>query len=96
MDNLQRVLPRTVSALIDLSQVEVLPIFQVIAQEGNVTHDDMLRTFNMGVGMIIVADKESVPFIQEAYQSHAHTVYPIGVIESGDGTVACDGKLAIS
>lgn len=96
VDNLQRVLPRTVSTLIDLSQVEVLPIFQVIAQEGNVTHDDMLRTFNMGVGMIIVADKESVPFIQEAYQSHAHTVYPIGVIESGDGTVACDGKLAIS
>ncbi len=96
IDNLKRVLPSSVSAQIDLSKVEVLPIFQAIAKEGSVPHDDMLRTFNMGVGMIIVAAKESVSQIQEAYNAHSHTVYPIGVIESGDGTVSCSGLLALS
>ena len=57
-DNLPRVLPHGTAALVDTSAWEVPPIFQWLQQAGRVPADDMRRTFNMGIGMILVVGKE--------------------------------------
>ena len=53
-ENLPRVLPRGVAAVIEMGQWPVLPIFQHLQKLGNVPQDEMLRTFNMGIGMLLV------------------------------------------
>jgi len=62
-DNLPRVLPRGTEALVRLGSWEVPPIFRWLERAGAVPQDDMLRTFNMGVGLILVvaaADADAV------------------------------------
>ncbi len=51
-DNIPRVLPKGLGARIDLTRVPVLPVFKWLADEGGVAQDEMLRTFNCGIGMI--------------------------------------------
>src|SRR5262245_23738821 len=55
-DNLPRILPEGTSAEIDRSSWDVLPIFEWLQQTGNVPDEDMLRTFNMGIGLIIACE----------------------------------------
>ena len=55
-DNIPRVLPNDVDARINLPSIPVLPVFQWLAQTGNVTSEEMLRTFNCGIGMIVICD----------------------------------------
>ena len=55
-DNLPRVLPEGMSAAIDRSMWDVPPIFQWLQRTGGVPDDDMLRTFNMGIGLIVACD----------------------------------------
>ena len=57
-DNLPRVLPHGTSAVVDASTWEVPPIFRWLQQNGRVPVDDMMRTFNMGLGLIIVAARD--------------------------------------
>ena len=57
-DNLPRVLPHGTAAVIDTSAWEVPPIFRWLQQSGNIPGDDMMRTFNMGIGLIIVTGRD--------------------------------------
>jgi phosphoribosylformylglycinamidine cyclo-ligase len=57
-DNLPRVLPHGTAAVIDLASWQVPPLFQWLQRSGNVPLDDMLRTFNMGIGLILVTAAE--------------------------------------
>jgi phosphoribosylformylglycinamidine cyclo-ligase len=57
-DNLPRVLPHGTAAVIETSAWEVPPIFQWLQQGGNIPADDMMRTFNMGIGLIIVTGRD--------------------------------------
>lgn len=63
--NLSRILPEDLSAVIDLSEIRVLPIFKVIREMGNVEDSDMIRTFNMGVGMTIVVQETAIERIRK-------------------------------
>ncbi len=60
-DNVPRILPRGVSARIDLGTWPVLPVFRYLQSEGRIADEEMLRTFNMGIGMVLV-----VPLHREA------------------------------
>jgi len=53
-ENLPRVLPRGTAAVIEFGSWPVLPIFEHLQQLGNVPQEEMLRTFNMGMGMLLV------------------------------------------
>src|SRR3974377_2066893 len=53
-ENLPRVLPRGTAAVIELGTWPVLPIFEHLQSLGNVPGEEMLRTFNMGMGMLLV------------------------------------------
>ncbi len=91
--NLERILPKTIDALIDLSSVRVLPIFKTIRSAANISDAEMLRTYNMGVGLIIVAEKNSAAFLAAHVKKHGHDCYDIGKIVKGRGKVRFEGKL---
>jgi phosphoribosylformylglycinamidine cyclo-ligase len=57
-DNLPRILPHGTAAVIDASAWEVPPVFQWLQQNGQVPIDDMMRTFNMGMGLIIATGRD--------------------------------------
>ena len=76
VENLPRVLPEGMRAVIIESSIRVLPIFELIGQ--HVERSEMFRAFNMGVGMILVVQSENVADILSATDG-----YVIGHIESG-------------
>jgi phosphoribosylformylglycinamidine cyclo-ligase len=59
-ENLPRILPKGLDAHVDLASWEVPPLFQHLQHLGNVTEDEMFRTFNMGIGLIAVIPAEQV------------------------------------
>ncbi len=91
--NLNRILPRGVDALIDLGKIRMLPIFKLIRDMGNVPDSDMLRTFNMGVGMTIVAASNTVNKIRKHLVANDCDSYIIGEIVKGSQIVTYKGKL---
>ena len=89
-ENIPRCLPDGVSAKIDRASVKVLPIFDLIAKEGNVPERDMFNTFNMGVGMSVVVDKADAAKTLEILKANGEDAYVIGeVIEGSEGCVIC-------
>ena len=56
VDNIPRVLPDGLGAIIDRSTWSVPPLFSLIESQGAVDHDEMYRVFNMGMGMIVIVD----------------------------------------
>lgn len=86
VENLPRVLPDGTAALLNTTAWPSLPVFDWIAEAGNVPRDDMLRTFNLGIGMVLSVAQESAETIAEVLRANGEAVYEIGrVIERGDG-----------
>ncbi len=56
-ENIPRVLPKGLGVALDLSAIPVLPVFSWLAREGGVAEKEMLRTFNCGIGMVVVVSK---------------------------------------
>ena len=88
-ENIPRSIPEGLGAVIDRKAVKVLPIFELIAKEGNIPERDMFNTFNMGVGMSIVVAKEDVDKALEVLTAQGEQPYIIGEI------VASDEKIVI-
>lgn len=92
-ENLNRILPDGLSAQIDLSKIKILAVFKTLKKFGELEDADMLRTFNMGVGMTAVVKKQ---FADEAI-THLKTsgvdAYEIGIITAGNKSVDFTGKL---
>jgi len=83
-ENIPRCLPKNKKAVIEKSAVKILPIFDLIAREGNIPERDMFNTFNMGVGMCLVVAKEDVDKALELLQQNGEEAYVLGYIEDGD------------
>jgi phosphoribosylformylglycinamidine cyclo-ligase len=94
-DNIPRILPKGLGARIDLARVAVPAVFQWLASEGSIAESEMLRTFNCGIGMIVVASPEKADAVVKAFTRAGETVVILGDITSarGDTSVAYDGKL---
>ena len=86
-ENIPRSIPDGLSAKITKSAVKVLPIFDLIAKEGNVPERDMYNTYNMGVGMSIVVPAADVDKALEILKAHGEDAYVIGEIIKGDDGV---------
>ncbi len=93
-ENLNRILPSGLSAHIDLGKVRILPIFKTLKKFGGLQDADMLRTFNMGVGVTAVVRPEFAASAIEHLQKMGVDTYEIGVVEKGSKTVEFDGELA--
>ena len=86
-ENIPRSIPNGLGAKIDKSAVKVLPIFDVIAKEGNIPERDMFNTYNMGVGMSIVVPAAQVEKALEILSEGGETAYVIGEIIESDEKV---------
>jgi phosphoribosylformylglycinamidine cyclo-ligase len=86
-ENLPRVLPRGTAAVIQLGSWPSLPIFEHLQQLGNVTQDEMLRTFNMGMGMLLVVPSAKFKKAQTVLERVGEKAYTIGRIVKGERKV---------
>lgn len=84
--NLNRIIPDSLTAEIDLSKISVLPLFKHIKNNGNISEIEMLSTFNCGVGLIIIVEPSFVDFAIKQIEQH-YNCYPIGTISSGHNKV---------
>ena len=96
-DNIPRVLPKGLGGRIDLTQVPVKPVFQWLAAEGNIGQNEMLRTFNCGIGMIVIAAPRDAETVMQAFTQAGETAVRLGrvVQAASEPRVAYDGKLAL-
>ncbi len=91
--NLNRVLPADLDAQIDASAIRILPIFKAIRDAGNVDDAEMLKTYNMGVGLTMVVDPQASETIQKHLQGRGVDCYPIGSIVKGAKKVRYENSL---
>jgi phosphoribosylformylglycinamidine cyclo-ligase len=81
-DNIPRVLPEPLAAQIDLGSFALPPVFAWLKREANLEDTEMLRTFNCGIGMIVVTGANDAARVLESLGAEAQ---PIGKIVSRDG-----------
>jgi phosphoribosylformylglycinamidine cyclo-ligase len=86
-ENLPRVLPKGSAAVIEINSWPVLPIFEHLQRIGNVPQDEMLRTFNMGIGMILVVPAKKFKKAQSILERCGEKGYTIGRVVKGDKRV---------
>ena len=85
-ENIPRCLPEGKQAVIKTGDVRILPIFDLIQKTGKIPMRDMFNTFNMGVGMVLVLDKDSASLALAEIPGS----YILGTIENGEaGVVLC-------
>lgn len=82
-DNLPRILPPATYAEIDLGTWQLPSVFQWLRTNGPVTTSEMLRTFNCGMGMLLVVPDASAVALRSLLQQHGETVTKIGEIRGG-------------
>jgi phosphoribosylformylglycinamidine cyclo-ligase len=84
LENVPRVLPEGNKAVIEKQSWPIPPIFSLIQSAGNVEEKEMFRTFNMGIGMVLVVPEEEEASVLTALQNLGEQAYPIGTIVAGD------------
>ncbi len=85
--NLCRIIPNGLCAEIHLDQIKPLPIFSYIKTVGNIDETEMLSTFNCGVGMIVVVERQHAKRVEELIRKY-YDCYEIGKIETGSKKVS--------
>jgi len=92
-ENLNRVLPGNLDAEIDLAKYKVLPVFKFIKKIAEMEEPDMMRTFNMGVGMALVASPGNYAAVMDHIKKKGVDCYEIGVITRGNKNVVFKGSI---
>ena len=85
-ENVPRVLPENVAAEIDSSSWEMPKLFHWLQEQGNVAMQEMYRTFNCGIGMVVIVDKSDADKAISLLQASGETVMRIGTIRERSGT----------
>jgi phosphoribosylformylglycinamidine cyclo-ligase len=86
-DNLPRVLPKGTSALIEMGTWPVQPIFEHLQKIGNIPAEEMMRTFNMGIGMVLVVPHKKFKKVQTVLDRAGEKGFTIGRIVKGERKV---------
>jgi phosphoribosylformylglycinamidine cyclo-ligase len=96
-ENIPRVLPAGLAARLHLDRVPVLPVFKWLAATGNVTEQEMLRTFNCGIGMVTVLGAGEAEAAMASFARHGEKAIRIGdIVTAGEKAVALTGQLDLS
>jgi phosphoribosylformylglycinamidine cyclo-ligase len=85
--NLPRILPAGTAARVEQGAWPLLPIFEYIQRVGGVAPDEMYRTFNMGIGMIVVVAPDGLSGLERQLATVGQAHYRIGQVIEGDRTV---------
>ena len=86
-ENIPRSIPKGFGAKIDKNALEILPIFTLLQKEGNIPERDMFNTFNMGIGMSVIVDKNDADKSLEILKANGEDAYIIGEIAKSDESV---------
>lgn len=91
-ENIPRVLPKGVCARVDVNAWPRLPVFSKLQEWGNVAWPEMYRTFNMGIGMILIVSADDAAAVKADLEARGEAVYEIGRIEDGYTPVILEGR----
>ena len=95
-DNIPRVLPEGWAAELDLAAIDVPPVFPWLSEAGGVEPEEMMRTFNCGVGMLLVVAEGQAAQVAAILQQEGETVTPIGrIVPRRDHGVVYRGRIAL-
>jgi phosphoribosylformylglycinamidine cyclo-ligase len=97
-ENIPRVLPAGLDVALDLSAVPVLPVFKWLAATGGISTTEMLRTFNCGIGMVVVVDRDLADAAAERLADNGEKVVRLGevVASAGGARVVYRGQLDLT
>ncbi|MDR3376117.1 MAG: phosphoribosylformylglycinamidine cyclo-ligase [Ancalomicrobiaceae bacterium] len=94
-ENIPRVLPENTGAAIDLARIPVLPVFKWLAKTGGIAPNEMLRTFNCGIGMIVVVEASAADAVTDHLANLGETVVRLGDIVERPGSPEVVGSGAL-
>ena len=86
-ENIPRMLPENVGALVRKDSYPVLPIFKLMQAKGNIEEKMMYNTFNMGLGMVLAVDKDDSEAVIAAIEKAGEAAYIVGEVVAGNGQV---------
>ena len=87
VDNIPRVLPKNVSAVIDRSTWKAPPEYRFLQEHGRVGREEMYRVFNMGIGMVVIVRESEAEKAMKLLRKARAAPVRIGTVENGDGKV---------
>jgi phosphoribosylformylglycinamidine cyclo-ligase len=93
IENIPRVLPDDVNVQIEYGSWPILPIFELLQRKGSITNNDMFRTFNMGIGMVIVVSADQAGEVLSLARDFGEQAYRIGQVTAGTGVVTFQGAV---
>ncbi|WP_135557390.1 phosphoribosylformylglycinamidine cyclo-ligase [Paenibacillus cymbidii] len=93
LENIPRVLPAGVNVQIDYGSWPILPIFELMQKDGNISNNDMFRTFNMGIGMVVIVPAEQAEEALALASSLGEQAYRIGTVTEGEQVVTFNGAV---
>jgi phosphoribosylformylglycinamidine cyclo-ligase len=85
VDNIPRVLPKSLDVVIKKGSWDMLPIFQIIEAKSGVPDDELYQVFNMGIGMVSIVAAEKANDVLKFIRSQKHKAWIIGEVVKGNG-----------
>jgi phosphoribosylformylglycinamidine cyclo-ligase len=95
VENIPRVLPTGCAVALDLDRVPVLPVFKWLAAAGGISEQEMLRTFNCGIGMVAVLDAQAADDAITSFTASGETVVRLGEVIRATGKTRLDFRAAL-
>ena len=92
-ENIPRILPEGTAVVIDGDSWPVLPIFPFLKKEGNIDAHEMYRTFNCGIGMLLILSQEDADKAMDILSEQGEKIYRIGYVTKGKKEVTITGGL---
>lgn len=92
IENIPRMLPKQVNVDIQRDSWPVQPIFSLMREVGQLKESDLFRTFNMGIGMVVIVSADQADEAIRLAEANGESVYRIGSVVEGDCCVTFDGE----
>ncbi|WP_078592551.1 phosphoribosylformylglycinamidine cyclo-ligase [Evansella clarkii] len=85
IENVPRMLPEGLGAEINTAAWEVPQVFKWLQEKGNLSHEDLYETFNMGIGLVLSVREEDVQYVMDTLHDKGETAFVIGKVKQGSG-----------
>jgi phosphoribosylformylglycinamidine cyclo-ligase len=92
LENIPRVMPNNLHAIVDGDRWDLPPIFQVLQQGGRIAPEEMARTFNCGIGMAVIVAPEHANSVSRSLEAAGETLFEIGQVQEGPRGCTVSGK----
>jgi len=90
VENIPRALPKNLQAKVDMNTWEVPEIFKWLGKQGGVPYDDILKTFNLGIGMVAIVEEDKVAQVLANLQAEGEDAIVIGeLVDINEGDKQC-------